>query len=714
MAKQVALIQSTANNSFPRGINFLTVVALDTLSTTADSHGLTFEARVNYYADYLTNEEKAHVTVRAVPFVRFALEKLNVSAELADKRNTLCDAHTLDHLPEFASVRELRNYLCNAVTNVKTFTFYKTKVAALEKVFGILAQVAAEAVRLAKEENECKFAQFDNNSRAFKINTEHHAIWFASKYINDIAQGAEAWGRYNTGCSPLDTELGAAICTMLARPYNYKYDRSSSVNSSLEYDMLHGAYGDDEHYGDGYCAMVRLYKSALSTANCTIQDYEGRSGVYTQAIASLRDAFVAAGLEPNKHWRDLVIIENELIERVAARVADAAACYGQVETFDRAVTEAPIAIGRILAAGYGDDLTPYLDPEYLRGRFGKAEAQTEAATAEAQVETITAEATEAQDEAELVAALENIVAAQDGAQVEAEAQTEAQADAQEVEPAQASAALEKAAQDTEAELSVKPIARAVAQAVAAMGAGGAQIDKGGAQVDNHNEDAGEDASEGEAFALEPMYLEPEQGWLELSFEGEGATGEAEGAAAPAPAAAELDWAEVDASDGFVYDPDDGLEFFSIEDAERARAQDTLERDNEGETGSYLPVYGDALESVLEASTLTPEELAARRAAVGAAAAPVVGQAAKRTKLTQVTSCKHLKRGTYFGAHVMYADTRSDGAMTDERRPVVWSKPTPSEIWQTSCRLFQPDFPPCEEEPCRVRLQIPNTTNKPKQ
>lgn len=191
-------------------------------------------------------------------------------------------------------------------------------------------------------------------------------------------------------------------------------------------------------------------------------------------------------------------------------------------------------------------------------------------------------------------------------------------------------------------------------------------------------------------------------------------GRPRGAAAPAPAAAELDWAEVDASDGFVYDPDDGLEFFSIEDAERARAQDTLERDNEGETGSYLPVYGDALESVLEASTLTPEELAARRAAVGAAAAPVVGQAAKRTKLTQVTSCKHLKRGTYFGAHVMYADTRSDGAKTDERRPVVWSKPTPSEIWQTSCRLFQPDFPPCEEEPCRVRLQIPNTTNKPKQ
>ena len=701
MAKQVAFIQSTANNSFPRGINFLTVVALDTLSTTADSHGLTFEARVNYYADYLTNEEKAHVTVRAVPFVHFALEKLNVSVELADKRNTQCEACTLAQLPEFASVRELRNYLCNAVTNVKTFTLYKTKVAALEKVFGILAQVAAEAERLAKEENECKFAQFDNNSRAFKINTEHHAIWFASKYINDIAQGAEAWGRYNTGFSPLDTELGAAVCSMLARPYNYKYDRSSTSNGSLEYDMIHGAYGDNEHYGDGYCAMVRLYKSALSTANCTIQDYEGRSGVYTQAIVALREAFAAAGLEPNKHWRELVIVESELIERVAARVADAAACYGQVETFDRAVTEAPIAIGRILAAGYGDDLTPYLDPEYLRGRFGKAEAQ---------VETITIEV---QDETELVAALENIVATQDGAQVETKAQTEAQAAAPEAEPAQASATPE-AAQDAETELSVKPIARAIAQAVAAMGASGAQIDKGGAQADNHNEDAGEGASEGEAFALEPMYLEPEQGWLELSFEGEGATGEAEGAAAPAPAAAELDWAEVDASDGFVYDPDDGLEFFTIEDAERARAQGTLERDDEGETGSYLPVYGDALESILEASTLTPEELVARRAAIGAAVAPVAGQAAKRTKLTQVTSCKRLKRGTYFGAHVMYADIRSEGALTDERRPVVWSKPTPSEIWQTSCRLFQPDFPPCEEEPCRVRLQIPNTTNKPKQ
>lgn len=713
MAKQVALIQSTANNSFPRGINFLTVVALDTLSTTADSHGVRFDARVNYYADFLTNEEKAHATVRTAQFVEFALEKLGVSRELADKRNTKCESRTLADLPEFASVRELRNYLCNAVTNVKTFTFYKTKVAALEKVFGILAQVAAEAVRLAKEENECKFAQFDNNSRAFKINTEHHAIWFASKYINDIAQGAEAWGRYNTGFSPLDTELGAAVCSMLARPYNYKYDRSSSANGSLEYDMLHGAYGDDEHYGDGYTAMVRLYKSALNSANCTIQDYEGRSGVYTQAIVALREAFAAAGLEPNKHWRDLVIIENELIERVAARVAQAAACYAQAETFDHAVTEAPIAIGRILAAGYGDDLTPYLDPEYLRGRFGKAEAQTEAATAEAQVETITAEATEAQDEAELVAALENIVAAQDGAQVETEAQTEAQADAPEAEPAQASATPETS-QDAETELSVKPIARAVAQAVAAMGASGAQIDKGGAQVDNHNEDAGE------PFALEPMYLEPEQGWLELSFEdgAQGTTGKAEGAAAPAPA--ELDWAEVDASDGFVYDPEGGLEFFTIddedaecEDALCARAQGTLERDAWGESYGYLPVYGDALESVLEASTLTPEELAARCAAAGAAVVPVVGQAAKKLNLTELTSGKQLKAGKYFGARVMYVDTRVNGVKTNKRRPVIWSKPTPTQIWQTACRLFQPDFPPCEEESCRVRLQVPNTTNKPK-
>ena len=492
-AKQVAFIQSTANNSFPRGINFLTVVALDTLSTTADSHGLTFEARVNYYADYLTNEEKAHVTVRAVPFVRFALEKLNVSVELADKRNAQCDANTLDHLPEFASVRELRNYLCNAVTNVKTFTFYKTKVAALEKVFGILAQVAAEAERKAKEEGDTKFAKYDVATGTVKLDTERHAICFAAQYIHNIAQGAETWGKHTSGFSPLDTELGAAVCSTLARPYEY---RPNTSTSSWAYEMLRGAYGDSNHYGDGYSAMVRTYMCALNSANCTVQDYRAYSGVYSQAAESLRDAFKVAGLNPTEHWRDLVIIENELIERVAARVADAAACYGQVETFDRAVTEAPIAIGRILAAGYGDDLTPYLDPEYLRGRFGKTEAQ---------VETI---AIEAKDEAELVAALENIVAAQDGAQVETEAdaqaetdaQAEAQADAQEVEPAQASATPETA-QDAEAELSVKPIARAVAQAVAAMGASGAQIDKGGAQADNHNEDAGEDSGEGEAFAL---------------------------------------------------------------------------------------------------------------------------------------------------------------------------------------------------------------------
>ena len=704
MAKQVALIQSTANNSFPRGINFLTVVALDTLSTTADSHGVRFDARVNYYADFLTNEEKAHATVRTAQFVEFALEKLGISRELADKRNTKCESRTLADLPEFASVRELRNYLCNAVTNVKTFTFYKTKVAALEKVFGILAQVAAEAVRLAKEENECKFAKFEYNARAFKINTERHAIWFASKYINDIAQGAEAWGRYNTGFSLLDTELGAAVCSMLARPYNYKYDRSSSANGSLEYDMLHGAYGDDEHYGDGYTAMVRLYKSALNSANCTIQDYEGRSGVYTQAIVALREAFAAAGLEPNKHWRELVIVENELIERVAARVAQAAACYAQAETFDHAVTEAPIAIGRILAAGYGDDLTPYLDPEYLRGRFGKAEAQTEAATAGAQVETITAEATEAQDEAELVAALEQVVASQEAAQVDATAQ----ADTATQDATQNNAKAPEGAAAT-----VKLLARAVAQAVATMGAQ-AHTSASGAQVDASTADSTED------FQLEPMYLEPEQGWLELSFEdgAQGDTGEAGGAAAPAPA--ELDWAEVDASDGFVYDPEGGLEFFTIddedaecEDAFCARAQGTLERDAWGESYGYLPVYGDALESVLEASTLTSEELAARCAAAGAAVVPVVGQAAKTLKLTELTSGKQLKAGKYFGARVMYVDTRVNGVKTNKRRPVIWSKPTPTQIWQTACRLFQPDFPPCEEEPCRVRLQVPNTTNKPK-
>lgn len=625
----------------------------------------TFEVRAQFFVGNIVPT----VTI-GKDFVDYALAQLDVTHKRVDAFTAEQWGHrSYQGLGEFALAFHVRDYLKDAafVAGVSAAVLKPL----LDATWTLSAQ--GEAM-LPPEEFGRNFLTRGHNE------IEHHAINFATDFLFGFAASTEVQAE-----SQCFMELGNDMAERFATEYK---NPDATWGHNLIWGYRENSLRATDTDGNVYDAALLQIRAALKAVGCKCCDAHA------------------------------VEIERELMGKVAARLTEAfvTALSADEEHFarqQRAACDLSATLGRILAQGYGPDLERYLDPEYLRGRFGKAEAQTEAATAEAQVETITAEATEAQDEAELVAALENIVAAQDGAQVETEAQTEAQADAPEAEPAQASATPETS-QDAETELSVKPIARAVAQAVAAMGASGAQIDKGGAQVDNHNEDAGE------PFALEPMYLEPEQGWLELSFEGEGTTGKAEGAAAPAPAAAELDWAEVDASDGFVYDPDDGLEFFTIddedaecEDALCARAQGTLERDAWGESYGYLPVYGDALESVLEASTLTPEELAARCAAAGAAVVPVVGQAAKKLNLTELTSGKQLKAGKYFGARVMYVDTRVNGVKTNKRRPVIWSKPTPTQIWQTACRLFQPDFPPCEEESCRVRLQVPNTTNKPK-
>lgn len=544
----------------------------------------TFEVRAQFFVGNIVPT----VTI-GKDFVDYALAQLGVTHEQVDAFTAEQWGHrSYQGLGEFALAFHVRDYLKDAafVAGVSAAVLKPL----LDATWTLSAQ--GEAM-LPPEEYGRNFLTRGHNE------TEHHAINFATDFLFGFAASTEVQAE-----AQCFMELGNDMAERFATEYK-------NPDATWGHNLIWG------------------YRENSFRATGT------DGNVYDAALLQIRAALKAVGFERGAY---AVEIERELMGKVAARLTEAfvSALSADEDHFarqQRAACDLSATLGRILAQGYGPDLDRYLDPKYLRERFGKAEpcaVQIQEAACAAPTEVVSAAPEASEDNA---VALCGAAAA------------------------------------------VKSIARAVAQAVATMSVSAAQIVLSGAQGDK------------------------------------GQTGQADGeGGAPAP----IDWAEVDASDGFVYDPDDGLEFFTIEDTERARAQGTLERDDEGESYGYLPVYGDALESVLEASTLTPEELAARRAAVGAAVAPVVGQAAKRAKLTQVTSCKHLKRGTYFGAHVMYADTRSDGAKTDERRPVVWSKPTPSEIWQTSCRLFQPDFPPCEEEPCRVRLQIPNTTNKPKQ
>ena len=471
----------------------------------AQALGRSFEVRAQFFVGNITPT----VTI-GKDFVDYALAQLGVTYEQVDAFTAEQWGHrTSQGLGEFALAFHVRDYLKDAA-----FVAHASADALKPLLAATWALTAQGEELLPPEEYGRNFLTRGHNE------TEHHAINFATGFLIDFAASTEVQAEPQSFM-----ELGNDMAERFATEYQ-------NPDATWAHNLI---WGYREH-------------SFHATDNDAC--------VYDAALLRIRAALKSAGLGD----ACAVEIERELMGRVAVRLTEAFtfALSADEEHFarqQRAACDLSATLGRILAQGYGTDLDRYLDPKYLRERFGKTDAH------------------EAKGNAPETACAEVATATQDNA----------------VAPEGAVAA-------------VKPLARAVAQAVATMGAQ-AHTSASGAQGD---------------------------------------TGKAGGAAAPAPA--ELDWAEVDASDGFVYDPEGGLEFFTIddedaecEDALCARAQGTLERDAWGESYGYLPVYGDALESVLEASTLTPEELAARCAAAGSAVVPVVGAAAKARKETAISA-----------------------------------------------------------------------------
>ena len=472
----------------------------------AQALGRSFEVRAQFFVGNITPT----VTI-GKDFVDYALAQLGVTYEQVDVFTAEQWGHrTSQGLGEFALAFHVRDYLKDAA-----FVAHASADALKPLLAATWALTAQGEELLPPEEYGRNFLTRGHNE------TEHHAINFATGFLIDFAASTEVQAEPQSFM-----ELGNDMAERFATEYQ-------NPDATWAHNLI---WGYREH-------------SFHATDNDAC--------VYDAALLRVRAALKSAGLGD----ACAVEIERELMGRVAARLTEAFtfALSADEEHFarqQRAACDLSATLGRILAQGYGTDLDRYLDPKYLRERFGKTDAH------------------EAKGNAPETACAEVATATQDNA----------------VAPEGAAA-------------TVKLLARAVAQAVAAMGLDVSQANLGSAQGD---------------------------------------TGEAGGAAAPAPA--ELDWAEVDASDGFVYGPEGGLEFFTIddeddecEDAFCARAQGTLERDAWGESYGYLPVYGDTLESVLEASTLTPEELAARCAAAGTAVVPVVGQAAKALKETAISA-----------------------------------------------------------------------------
>lgn len=478
----------------------------------------TFEVRAQFFVGNIVPT----VTI-GKDFVDYALAQLGVTHEQVDAFTAEQWGHrSYQGLGEFALAFHVRDYLKDAafVAGVGA--------AALKPLLDATWTLSAQGeAMLPPEEFGRNFLTRGHNE------TEHHAINFATDFLFDFAASTEVQAE-----SQCFMELGNDMAERFATEYK-------NPDATWGHNLIWG------------------YRENSFRAT----DTDGN--VYDAALLQIRAALKAVGLERGAY---AVEIERELMGKVAARLTEAfvSALSADEEHFacqQRAACDLSATLGRILAQGYGPDLDRYLDPEYLRGRFGKAELCV------AQVR-------------------ENACAAP--------SEVASAAPSASATPEDNAVALCGAA------AAVKSIARAVAQAVATMSVSAAQIVLSGAQSDA------------------------------------GQVGQADGkGGTPVP----IDWAEVDASDGFVYDPDDDdLEFFTLdvedvdsEDAFCARAQGTLERDGEGESYGYLPVYGDALESVLEASTLTPEELAARCAAAGAAVVPLVCAAAKTRKETAVSA-----------------------------------------------------------------------------
>lgn len=322
-------------------------------------------------------------------------------------------------------------------------------------------------------------------------------------------------------------------------------------------------------------------------------------GVYDEALVKIHAALEAAGLRGFLATE----VEEVLTDRLAQRITEALEELNQVTNpamMPATLERVNARVGALLAQGFGPDMGPATDPDNLRRRYAYREDAWR--DPKAQV---------------LAAIRRNITAAQATAPAEV-----AQA------PAENTPAAAQSAQTETAD--------------------GVDLSRYSDDVDTY------------LNLLTPQRPEPVQGSLVFPEVGDevAAAGAQAGAAAPCAEASAIDWDEVDASDGFVYDPDEGAQFFTLESdagvsADCARAQDTIARDSGVKTHEHLTQDDDATSALLEGVLRTDDEMADLADKVAGAAAPTSGKAACAATVTSVSANPEGVSSKYFGGRVEF-------------------------------------------------------------
>ena len=332
-----------------------------------------------------------------------------------------------------------------------------------------------------------------------------------------------------------------------------------------------------------------------------IEHLTGFGGVYENKMAQVQAALADAGLRGYLAAE----IENELTSKLAARILAEFDRLGSVANpamAQEVLEQVNVRVGNLLAFGFISDLGPFLDPDNLRRRFGGRKNAW-------------------RKETEAVA--QDAPTAQDGAAPTTEHSTK------------------------DSEVATAQTTDATAQTTAVTDAPAAPQDSATAPqaADAEAVDYSRYTDDVDTYLhlLTPQRLEPVQSFLEFP-EDEGPRAplaEAGASLSNEVTAADLsgvDYEALEASGGFVYDPESGIEFFGEGDGVLeppcARAQTTVESDGGGQVGEYPSDFNDAATSVLEACTLTADEVTSLgRKGTG----PTSGKAACTAKVTTISA-----------------------------------------------------------------------------
>lgn len=669
------------------------------------------------------------VFFETAPFVEYALDALNISADTADKRLAAEGSSVAQFTTRaFVEAHDLLHFL-QVVSSKKDGTVFKSKAAALAELSEIITDELETSTEFLRSVNEPEWfsyltrAQFESltGTKAAPVeNTKEQAEQAAVDPEAELVASLEATlaaqeaaeQTVNAAIAEQDAFEAAHADEMVLEPAadvdgddwaDDFVDDDDSIEDMDELDeyaalssdavcmakgaaesakLVSGAAGST---ADATCfaaqfvaGMVQDAQVAINDANASVLDvmalmldrvhlasFMGEftrahsmiwlyrehlysltksCGVYDEALVKIHAALEAAGLRGFLATE----IEEVLTDRLASRITEALEELNQVTNpamMPAALERVNARVGALLSQGFGPDMGPATDPDNLRRRYAYREDAWR------------------DPKAQVLAAIRRDTTA-----------------------AQATAPAEVAQAPAEN-------APAAAQSVPTMAA---QTEAAGVDLSRYSDDV-------DAYLnlLTPQRPEPEQGSLVFPEVGDKAGDEAAtmgaqaGAAAPCAEVSAIDWDEVEASDGFVYDPEEGAQFFTLESdagvsTDCARAQGTIERDGGVKTYEHPTQDDDATSALLEGVLRTDDEMADLAGKVTGAAAPTSGKAACAAKVAKISAGAESTKPSHFDTHVEFVgfNSKAKGNQTPDEFassfPVVAER---IEIDTCACRYY---------------------------